>query len=80
MATRLNPYIGFAGNAKEAMEFYNGVFGGKLTMNTFGEFGAPNEAGADKIMHAALETDSGLTLMGADAAETPRVAGIDLRE
>ena len=66
MASRLNPYISFAGNAREAMEFYNGVFGGTLTMNTFGEFGAPETAGADKIMHAQLETDSGFTLMGAD--------------
>ncbi len=27
MASRLNPYISFAGNAREAMEFYKGVFG-----------------------------------------------------
>jgi len=66
MASRLNPYISFAGNARQAMEFYNGVFGGSLTLNTFGEFGAPDGPEADKIMHAMLETDSGFTLMGAD--------------
>lgn len=66
MASRLNPYISFAGNARAAMEFYQRVFGGSLTMNTFGEFGAPDTPGADKIMHAMLETDGGLTLMGAD--------------
>ncbi|MDQ3052336.1 MAG: VOC family protein [Actinomycetota bacterium] len=66
MASRLNPYISFAGNARQAMEFYNGVFGGSLTLNTFGEFGAPDAPEADKIMHAMLETDSGFTLMGAD--------------
>jgi PhnB protein len=68
MATRLNPYITFQSNARQAMEFYRGVFGGNLTMNTFGEFGAQDSSDADKIMHAQLETDSGFTLMGSDAA------------
>ena len=66
MAARLNPYISFPGNARQAMEFYKDVFGGDMRSNTFGEFGEPNAPGADKIMHAMLETDSGLTLMGAD--------------
>jgi len=66
MSSRLNPYISFAGNAREAMEFYQRVFDGSLTLNTFGEFGPPDAPGADKIMHAQLETESGFTLMGAD--------------
>jgi PhnB protein len=66
MASRLNPYITFADNARQAMEFYKGVFGGNLTLNTFGEFGAQDSPGADKIMHGMLETDSGFALMGAD--------------
>jgi len=66
MASRLNPYITFAGNAQQALEFYKGVFGGTLALNTFGEFGAQDSPGADKIMHGMLETDSGFTLMGAD--------------
>ena len=66
MATRLNPYLSFTDNARQAMEFYEGVFAGTLTLNTFGEFGAQDTPEADKIMHAQLETDAGLTLMGAD--------------
>ncbi len=66
MASRLNPYISFPGTARQAMEFYNTVFGGTLNMNTFGEFGAPGGGDADKIMHGQLETDGGFTLMGAD--------------
>ena len=31
MASRLNPYISFDGNARQAMEFYKEVFGGTLT-------------------------------------------------
>ncbi|HEY2766065.1 MAG TPA: VOC family protein [Pseudonocardiaceae bacterium] len=66
MASRLNPYISFASNARQAMEFYQGVFGGTLTLSTFGEFGAPNSPESEKIMHGMLETDGGFTLMGAD--------------
>ncbi|MGH4023712.1 MAG: VOC family protein [Pseudonocardiaceae bacterium] len=66
MAFRLNPYISFASEARQAMEFYQGVFGGTLRLNTFGEYGAQDSPDADKIMHGMLETDSGFTLMGAD--------------
>jgi len=65
-ASRLNPYISFSGDARHAMEFYQRVFGGTLTLNTFGEFGEPDSPDADNIMHGMLETDGGLTLMGAD--------------
>ena len=68
MSSQLNPYIAFPGTAREAMDFYKGVFGGTLTVNTFGDFGAPDPALADKIMHAQLETDAGYTLMGSDLA------------
>ncbi len=66
MASRLNPYLNFSDTARHAMEFYKSVFGGTLTLNTFGEFGAQNTPEADKIMHAMLETDSGFTVMASD--------------
>ena len=66
MASRLNPYIHFTDNARQAMEFYRGVFGGELTMHTFGEFGAQDIPNADQIMHAMLQTDSGFTVMASD--------------
>jgi PhnB protein len=66
MASVLNPYLSFPGNAREAMEFYTDIFGGTLTLSTFGELGSPDVPNADKIMHGMLETDSGFTLMGAD--------------
>ena len=66
MASRLNPYLGFDSNARQAMEFYRDVFGGTLDINTFGEFGSSDAAEADKVMHAQLETDSGFTLMASD--------------
>ncbi|WP_433271720.1 VOC family protein [Actinosynnema sp. CS-041913] len=66
MASKLNPYINFAGDAREAMKFYEDVFGGTLRLNTYGEYGSADAPEADRIMHATLETSSGFTLMGAD--------------
>lgn len=66
MASRLNPYITFSGDARHAMEFYKEVFGGTLALHTFGESGQAGTPEADKIMHAMLEAPSGFTLMGGD--------------
>lgn len=67
MTTRLNPYLGFRDTARDAMDFYQSVFGGELTRATFGEFQASDDpAEQDKIMHSQLLTDNGLTLMAAD--------------
>ncbi|WP_448072695.1 VOC family protein [Georgenia yuyongxinii] len=77
MTARLNPYLGFRDNARQAMEFYRSVFGGELTMSTFGEYQASEDpAEQEKIMHAELETARGYTLMGADTPSTmPFTAG-----
>lgn len=67
MTVRLNPYLSFRDNAREAMEFYHSVFGGELTLSTFADFQASEDpAEQDKIMHGMLATDDGITLMGAD--------------
>ncbi len=67
MQSKLNPYIHFKDNTRQAMEFYKTVFGGKLTMNTFKEFQASQDPSEDnKIMHAQLDTDNGMTLMASD--------------
>ena len=66
MASRLNPYLSFRDDAREAMEHYQSVFGGTLVLNTFGEFGDKDAPEAGLIMHGQLETASGYTLMGAD--------------
>ncbi|MFF3348281.1 VOC family protein [Streptomyces sp. NPDC002779] len=66
MASRLNPYLTFAGDARQAMEFYQEVFGGTLDLNSYGDLGQTDAPMADKIMHGMLETPGGFTLMGAD--------------
>jgi PhnB protein len=71
MSVRLNPYVNFRGNAREAMTFYQQVLGGELRMSTFEEFGAAQEPSDNKlIIHAQLEGGDGdLWLMGSDVPE-----------
>jgi PhnB protein len=67
MSSKLNPYLSFKDNAREAMEFYKTVFGGKLVSSTFKEFEASRDPREDnKIMHSMLEAADGITLMAAD--------------
>jgi PhnB protein len=67
VSTLLNPYLSFRDNARDAMTFYQSVFGGDLALSTFGEFQASEDpAEADKIMHGMLTSEKGLVLMGAD--------------
>ncbi|MFF8968957.1 VOC family protein [Streptomyces sp. NPDC014995] len=67
MASLLNPYLSFDGDARQALEFYQEVFGGTLALNSYGDFGQSDAPQADKVMHGMLETPNGFTLMGADA-------------
>ncbi len=67
MSTQLNPYLNFRDTTRQAMEFYQGVFGGELRLSTFAEFNAsPDASESDKIMHAQLEGEHGITFMAAD--------------
>lgn len=54
MATRLCPYLNFPGNAREAMEYYHSIFGGKLDVMTFADYGVEG-APPDGTMHAFLD-------------------------
>ncbi len=69
MGSQLNPYISYNGNARQAMEFYQEVFGGALEMGTVSDFGSPDSPNADKLMHARLDTPDGYTLMAWDVPE-----------
>ncbi len=70
MPSILNPYLSFNGNARQAMEFYKSVFGGKLTLSTFKEYQSSSGPDQDdKIMHGMLEAENGIVLMGADMME-----------
>jgi PhnB protein len=66
----LNPYLSFKNQAREAMEFYRGVFGGELTVSTFADYpGMSDDSEKDLVMHAQLETPDGFVLMGSDTPD-----------
>ena len=81
MASQLNPYLNFNGNARQALEFYASVFGGQPALSTFADFGTKDSPDADRIMHGVLETDAGYTIMAADVTsemEYHSVAGCSM--
>lgn len=68
MAIALNPYLNFAGTAREALEFYRSVFGGEVSLSTFAEgMGSEDPAERDLVMHGHLDIGGGLTFMASDA-------------
>jgi PhnB protein len=76
----LDPYLFFGGNAKEAMDFYKGIFGGELTVQTISE--APDFPGKesmkqDNVMHAMLDGDVRLMASDSDKA-SPGSAKVEL--
>jgi len=70
MPVKINSYINFDGNAKQAMDFYQSVFGGEVISDTFSSYESEAmpvvEIDRDKIMHASLKGDHGIELMAAD--------------
>jgi PhnB protein len=75
MSTHLNPYLGFRDCAKEAMDFYQSVFGGEVTRSTFADLhGSADPAEQDKVMHSMLTTATGLVLMAADTPNSMELA------
>lgn len=61
-----NPYLFFEGNCREAMQFYQEVFGGELKLGTFGEMdNSCPDAMKDSIMHAHL-SGGDIILMASD--------------
>jgi PhnB protein len=67
MTTQLNPYLSFRGEARDAMNFYQSVFGGELNVMTFGDMGGMGvpESESDQVMHSSLDGGS-VQLMGSD--------------
>jgi PhnB protein len=61
---RLNPYLSFNGTAREAMEFYHSVLGGKLDLSTYGGTMPGPEEFNDKIMHGVIESDEFVLMAG----------------
>jgi PhnB protein len=62
--TAPTPYLHFSGTARDALSFYQSVFGGELTLHTNGDMGADGDP--DAIGHGIL--NGPVSLFGADAS------------
>lgn len=60
-------HINFRGNARAALEFYQTVFGGQVTVRTYEDFGnVQHPSDADLIVWGQVATEGGLRLMAYD--------------
>lgn len=64
----LNPYLNFDGNAKEALQFYQSVFGGELIIQKMEELPGMeiSEDEKNRILHISLPLENGQQLMASD--------------
>ena len=70
---KLNPYLNFDGNAKEAFQFYQSVFGGELFMQKMSDApGTENfpENEKELMMHVSLPLGDGQSLMASDCVKS----------
>ena len=66
---KLEAYLFFPGNTEEAMNFYQGVFGGDLAVTRRGDVDpTATETEKDLIINAALDTGT-FTLRASDRAD-----------
>ncbi len=67
-------YVSFPGTAREALGFYAEIFGGELSLYTYGEF-SRTDGPVDAIAHGML---SGVvSLGGSDAAEGEKTVAME---
>ncbi|MCR2816595.1 VOC family protein [Microbacterium jiangjiandongii] len=67
MSITTTTHLNFRGDARAALEFYRSVFGGDLSIATYGDFGMPPEApGASNVVFGQLESENGFRVMAYD--------------
>lgn len=67
MSITTTAHLNFRGDAREALEFYRSVFGGHLTLVTYGDFGMPEELpDAGKVVWGQVTADNGFRVMAYD--------------
>ncbi len=74
--TGLTPYLSFDGTAREALSYYQQVFGGELALNTLADFGR-DDGPPDAIAHGMLQGPVELFAADADPGQaTLRLEGV----
>ncbi|WP_295836162.1 VOC family protein [uncultured Microbacterium sp.] len=67
MSVQTTTHLNFRGDAREALAFYQSVFGGHLVINTYADFGMPPEIpGSDKVVFGLVAAENGFRIMGYD--------------
>ena len=67
MTIQTTTHLNFRGDARQALEFYQSVFGGHAVINTYADFGMPAELpGADKVVFGLVAAENGFRVMGYD--------------
>ncbi|MFD5224153.1 VOC family protein [Microbacterium sp. NPDC058342] len=67
MTITTTTHLNLPGTARSALQFYQSVFGGEVTLATYGDVGMPADApGADRVVFGQLEAPGGLRLMAYD--------------
>ena len=76
--TKINSYLTFNGNCREAMTYYKECLGGELILQTVGESPIAEQMPAqmkERILHSMLTSES-IVIMGSDMApETGLIKG-----
>lgn len=73
MSITTTTHLNFHGDARAALELYRSVFGGRLTLTTYGDVGMPADApGASAVVFGQVESDAGFRVM---AYDVPGAAG-----
>ncbi len=76
--TRINGYLNFNGNCREAMTFYRECLGGELSLQTVAESplaGQTPTGMQQQILHATLTKNGSVLLMASDMIGAGLVAG-----
>lgn len=72
MSIATTTHLNFHGQARAALEFYQSVFGGQVTIATYGDFGMPKDApGADGVVFGQVESGEGFRVMAYDIPGQP---------
>ena len=71
MSVTTTTHLNFRGNARAALEFYQSVFGGQITISTYGDFGMPKDVpGAENVVFGKVESENGFRVMAYDIPGT----------
>ena len=69
MSFTVTPHLNFRGQARAALEFYQGVFGGDLVVMTYGQMGQGSGAEADRVIWGQVASPDGFRVMAFDVLE-----------